>query len=496
MNSISTALTLDRGRFGISLPAILGLCAYYVVASNPVKILHDPDTYLHIAVGRWILAHHQVPHHGIFSFTMPNAPWVAHEWLGEIILASLFDYFGWIGLLAVTGLVFAAAAAMLFRVLLRYLAPAHALLAGVLACTLAMPHLLARPHVLTLPILVLWVAELVKARSQDRPPPLWLIGLMVLWANIHGGYMFGLVLAGLFAGEAVLTTTVWRGRMAAARGWGLFCGAAFIAALITPFGIEGLLLPLQLTQMSFALSVLEEWRSPNFQVFQPFEVWIIFVLFGALSLGWKLPVTRVGIVLLLVHMALQHARHGELVGFVAPLLLAPALVHQFDRRVEGGLGQRVDRLMAKLAKPASAGGQVLVGLALVALTTVPLRANIAQNLDAIAPRAALDVVKADNVTGPVLNAYGFGDYLIFSGMEPFIDGRAELYGDAFISRYANALLGVSDQLPVLLEEYGITWTLLDPNTPSARLLDYLPGWRRLYADDVAVVHVREGAAAH
>jgi hypothetical protein len=138
MNSMSPALTLDRGRFGISLPAILGLCAYYVVASHPVKILHDPDTYLHIAVGRWILAHHQVPHHGIFSFTMPNAPWVAHEWLGEIILASLFDYFGWIGLLALTGLVFAAAAAMLFRVLLRYLAAAHALLAGVLACTLSL----------------------------------------------------------------------------------------------------------------------------------------------------------------------------------------------------------------------------------------------------------------------------------------------------------------------------------------------------------------------
>jgi hypothetical protein len=496
MNPVSTAVTLDRGRFGISLPAILGLCAYYVVLSHPIKILHDPDTYLHIAVGRWILAHHQVPHHGIFSLTMPNAPWVAHEWLGEVILASLFDHFGWISLLTVTGLVFAAATAMLFRVLLRHLAPAHALLAGVLACTLAIPHLLARPHVLTLPILVLWVAELVRARSEDRPPPLQLAGAMVLWVNIHGGYMFGLVLAALLAGEAVLTATDWRGRMAAARGWGLFCGAALTAALITPFGIEGLLLPLRLTRMSFALSVLEEWRSPNFQVFQPLEVWIIFVLFGALALGWKLPVTRVGIVLLLVHMALEHARHGELVGFVAPLLLAPALARQLDRRVEGGLSLRADRFMAELAKPASAGGQVLVGLALATLTALPLRANVAQHLDAIAPRAALGVVKAHDVTGPVLNAYGFGDYLIFSGIEPFIDGRAELYGDAFISRYANALLGVSDQLPVLLNEYGITWTLLDPDTPSARLLDYLPGWRRLYADEVAVVHVHEGGATH
>src|SRR5262249_24954793 len=156
----------------------------------------------------------------------------------------------------------------------------------------------------------------------------------VLWANLHGGFMFGLVFAALLAGEAVLTAADWRARMAAARGWGVFCGAALVAALVTPLGIEGLLLPLRLHRMGVAASVLEEWRSPNFQVFQPLEVWIIFVLFAALSLGWRLPLTRVGIVLLLVHMALQHGRHGELLGFVAPLLLAPALAQQLDRRIE------------------------------------------------------------------------------------------------------------------------------------------------------------------
>lgn len=149
--------------------------------------------------------------------------------------------------------------------------------------------------------------------------------------------------------------------------------------------------------------------------------------------------------------------------------------------------------MAELAKPASVGGLALAGLALAALTALPLRGDVAQDLDVIAPRATLSVVKAHGVTGPVLNSYGFGDYLIFSGIEPFIDGRAELYGDEFIGRYVNTIHGMNEQLPALRSEYGITWTLL---APSARLLDCLPGWRRLYADDIAIVHVCEGAAAH
>ena len=95
-----------------------------------------------------------------------------------------------------------------------------------------------------------------------------------------------------------------------------------------------------------------------------------------------------------------------------------------------------------------------------------------------------------HIEGAVLNDYGFGGYLIFSGRRPFIDGRAELYGDAFIRRYTEAVLLTSDDLPEILRQYRIAWTLLEPSRPAVRLLDRLPGWRRLYADDVAVVHAR------
>ena len=124
-----------------------------------------------------------------------------------------------------------------------------------------------------------------------------------------------------------------RSRLHTARGWALFGAVSVAAALITPFGIDGLLLPFKLFHMSFSFAVLAEWQSPNFQHFEPLELWLMVLLFSAFSLGWRLPPIRVGILLVLLHMALEHARHAELLGFVAPLVLAPALGPQLKARL-------------------------------------------------------------------------------------------------------------------------------------------------------------------
>jgi hypothetical protein len=486
---INATPALDRSRYGLSLPLIFGLGLYALIAGHGEAVLHDPDTELHIAVGRWIIAHRAAPHHGIFSGTMADAPWVAHEWLGEVVLAWLFDTFGWAGLVAVTAFCAAAAVAMLLRQLLCSFVPVHAMITTALAVTLVIPHVLARPHIFTLPILVAWAAGLVRARSENRAPAARLASMMVLWANLHGGYLFGLGLMGLLAAEAVLLAPDWRTRRRAAGRWGFFGVLAVGAALLTPYGVAGLLLPFRLTGMSFAMGQLVEWRSPDFQSFEPLELWLAVVLFAGFALGWRLPPTRLLMLLLLLHMALQHRRHGELVGLVAPLLLAPALAPQLRALTAGRSAGPVDRCLAELAKPASLRGVALAGAVLVAVSAAVLH-GAATRSDVAMPAAALAAVEAAHVTGPVLNDYGFGGYLIFAGIPPFIDGRAELYGDEFIKRYVQAMLLESDQLPKLLDQYGIVWTLIAPERPAALLLDHLPGWRRLYADDVAVVHVR------
>ena len=111
--------------------------------------------------------------------------------------------------------------------------------------SLVTANLLARPHVLALPIAAAWSAGLIAARDRSRAPPLGLAALMTPWVNMHGGFIFGLTLIGPFALEAV-TEAPAEARIAAARGWATFALAALAAALINPYGVEALLLPFRL----------------------------------------------------------------------------------------------------------------------------------------------------------------------------------------------------------------------------------------------------------
>jgi hypothetical protein len=111
----------------------------------------------------------------------------------------------------------------------------------------------------------------------------------------------------------------------------------------------------------------------------------------------------------------------------------------------------------------------------------------------ITPEAALSHAGLAQA-GPVLNDYSFGGYLIFAGIPTFIDGRGELYGGPFITRFNRdvSLADLHDFLK-LLDDYKFGATLLAPDTPAVALLDRLPDWQRVYNDDVAVVHKRRAA---
>ena len=468
MNRV-TASTASRN-FGISLPAWVFLIAFGATLATARNILIDQDPYWHIAAGRWIIAHGAVPHRDVFSSSMAGAPWVPHEWLSEVILAAGYDQLGWAGLVVGTAIVFATTLACLVAILRRFLPPSAALVATLGAWGLCVAHLHARPHVFGLLLLVIWLGVLVGARHEERAPAPAYALLMVLWANLHGGFVVGLVLAALMAGEALFEAADRPSLLRAARGWGLFGGLALLAAFATPNGLSGLLLTFDFMRMPFALSTINEWKSPDFQYPQPLEAWLLLLILGALSAGVRLPVTRIAMLLLLLHEALVHRRFGEILGLATPLLLAPAL----GLRLRATALAALDRGLAAATEASRPLGLALAGIAIAVATTAVLRSDISNDTDRFAPSAAVQFAKDHDLTGPVFNDYEFGGYLIFSGIAPFVDGRADMYGDAFLKRAATP-----SELPALLQQYAVAWTLLDPGDARVVLLDHLPGWRRI-----------------
>jgi hypothetical protein len=226
------------------------------------EFLSDADTYWHIATGKWMLAQRAFPRQDIFSHTAYGQPWVNSEWLAQVILFEHYDLFGWRGLVLLGGLVTALTFALLYVLLARELRSTVALGAAAISFLFASNHFLARPHLLTFPIIVVWTASLARASEENRRPGLWLLPLMVVWANLHGGFTLGLLLAAGFALEAIIAARLGDRRRVAIR-WLSFCAGALLAGCITPYGYHYLLQTYHVFNLGPLLRQIGELRPMN-----------------------------------------------------------------------------------------------------------------------------------------------------------------------------------------------------------------------------------------
>ncbi len=479
-------------KYGFSWALLVG-SAIFLWLLRQSFLLNDGDTLWHIATGRWILENKAIPFSDPFSHTLRGAPWVAHEWLADVLLAAAYAVSSLNSVIVLAAAAYAIAFALLTRYLMRHIVPIYALLFVALAWGLSVNHMLARPHAIVVPLLVFWSISLATARDADHTPPLWLAVVVALWANLHGSFPLALVIAGAFAAEAMFDEK-GRLRQDAFKSWGLFLLASFIATLLTPHGIGGWHFVSQVHDMDFSMNTISEWRSTDFSKLSALEVWLLMAAALVLLRGFKLPLFRLLLLLGLVHLALKHGRHTGLLGMLAPIIVAQPFGAQWKNNVSAeGHAAGLDRVFEKLAQPAGRVATLITVIALAIVGVVSSRYINIQPAASAAPAAALQAARAANVTGPVFNAYEFGGYLIFSGVAPFIDARADLYGDAFIKNKYYLAVGTkaSEILPGILNDHKITWTILQPQLPAVALLDQLPGWRRLYADDNAVVHVKQ-----
>jgi hypothetical protein len=473
-----------------SWPWLIGLAALLRALGSPAALLHDPDTYLHIAAGRWMLGHHALPTADSWSHSLPGATWLPAEWLGEVALALGYAAAGWGGVVVLTAASFALAVALLARFLLRRLPPLPAVIAALAGAMLVLPHLLARPHVLALPALVAWCGALIAARDGEREPPWLILPVMVLWANLHGSFMFGLALAGFLAAEAVLYPAGGRSRLAEARRWGLFAAAAVAAALCNPDGAAALLQPLRLVAMPALQSGFVEWAPADLRAFPALAAWLLGVVVLGALLRPRVPWTRLVLLAGLFYMALAHVRHADLLGLVGPLAVAAGLAPALARLLEPADASPISRIAATLARPARLTASALV-LTLGVIASLPALLHPPERAgDAVTPQAALAAAWSLGLSGPVFNSEAYGGYLIFSGVPVFIDGRIEMYGNDFLAAYIAAEQGDAASLATLLDRYRIAWTLLQAQSPAIAALDGMPGWRRAYTDGQAVIHAR------
>jgi hypothetical protein len=484
MGLVAADIAPDTQAMRGSLPLWIGFAVYaLLIAGN--WLLNDPDTMWHVTVGQWILDHHAVPETDVYSFTMRGQPWASMYWVSQVLYAKAYSVFGWSGPVTLAAAASAVTFALLAKLLSRHLSETATLVFVVAALLLTAPHLLARPHVLALPLMVAWIGGLIDAADRREAPSFWLLPVIALWANLHGGFIFGLMMIGPIALDAMVQAEADK-RMTLVMRWVLFAALALAASCCTPYGWNTILEPLKILTLGSALSLVTEFRSIDFGHLGGFEICLLLGIGFALLRGIKLPPTRILLLLGLLHMALSQSRATEMLVLLAPLILAVPLARQIG-------GAEIDLPSPKPLRSVMVTGLVLVLAA--GTLTVAAAHRFAPNTYNSPVQAVTELKKLH--LERVFNDYDFGGYLIASGVAPFIDGRTELYGEKFFVDHNNASgLMEPENLFRLLDEYRIEATLMRTQSAATKLLDHMDGWQKIYSDDIATIHLRKPATAH
>jgi hypothetical protein len=458
-----------RARPSSILPIALAVLLFPTLLGSSKTIFNDGDTSWHIATGQWILDHHAIPHTDPFSFTRFGKPWVPIEWLAEVIYASAYRLAGYGGVAAVVTSALMALHAVVYSNAARFIRPWLAVGALMLLDLVLVPMMLARPHLLTWPILAFWIWLILRSREQNRSPPLAAALLMALWANLHGGFVFGLVIAAAFGLEAVLAA---EDKRLALREWLIFGVACAAALFVNGNGLDGVVHPLRFTELKM-LPLIDEWRPSSFAR-TPF-------FFGALALtlaliAWKRPrLSWVRWLLLagFLGFALLQTRHQAMFAIVAAMLLPEGFAP--GRKKNGAE-------TASLRWVIASGAALLIAVrGVVPLQPPENEANPWQLIAMVPPQLRAQ---------PVLNGYSMGGPLILSGIRPYVDGRGDMYGDGLVFEYARIVHGDRRAFSAAVGRWNIRWAILPNRSRLILLLDRTPGWRLLARDEAGSIYVR------
>ena len=451
------------------LAANLSASAYPLAVASAVFIIavglpsSDSDTYWQLAMGRWMLDHHEFLRQDIFSSTVAGTHFGIGEWLGQIAFAGSFAAAGWAGLAVLRAALISIAAFFVVRLARRGGAPWWISLPLVVAALLVSKITWTdRPQLFTLALFPALIELLLSLPGGFSRRLLVLPPLFLVWTDLHGGYLLGLAVVAIFAVEGVLT----KGR----RGLPLALTAVACVAVtfINPAPLE------------LAGAAREDFLNPPrfLTEFLPPDV---VTPAGALFAGF---------VLLVIGSALL--RGGSL---LEAMLLAPLLYLAFTAQRQmlffcfaacAFLGARLAAVVSKAMRSTARGYElpgpvrlpvafVLVVAALASAFAAPTRAD-----ERAYPAAALDALRQDS--GVLLNEYDWGGYLIFNLPERpvFIDGRYVPYLGGVLDEY-RALVGLRPGWRDLLEKYKVSELLPRPERPLAVALRE-DGWRVRSAD--------------
>jgi hypothetical protein len=487
-----------------------------------VRLLADGGIGWHIRAGQIITATHAIPRVDVFSSTMAGHPWFAWEWLYDVVVGQLERIAGLNGIVWLTAVTIASVFSFTFRLLVRRGASLLLALGLVLiAISASMIHFLARPHVISwlLTLVCFWILDATEldalkldvlkedgGKSSKEDKLLWLLPpLMLVWVNVHGGFLVGLALLGIYWASAVYTWATlheerWEDAMIKLRAWRraqrlFFVGMAAVAAtLCSPYGWRLYAHIYRYLSNRFLIDHIEEFQSPNFHgvAERCFAALMLIALIALAARTRALRLSEGLLVLFAVYSGLYAVRNLPVSSLLLVLIAGPLLAERIAR-----LHVPFSGYWARMKQVESSVGGVLwpVVAAVAAFCVAANGGNIGAKrlMDAHfgSPRFPVEAVnrlEQGKPWGPILAPDYWGGYLIYRlypQTRVVVDDRHDFYGEDFLRDYVTMVHAEQGWEKFLLE-HEVCCVLVPKGSALANILAVSKDWKEIYRDDVAV----------
>jgi len=463
---------------------------------GPRMMNTDSDLGRDIALGNYILYSHQIPTKNLLSFTKPGQPRPPYEWLAEVLFSISHRLLNFDGVVLLTALVISAAFLSVYLDCVhRSNMPILASLLTLWTAAASSLDWLTRPHIFSFLLIAIWISWLEKIRNGEKIN-LWLFpALMLVWANTHGGFIFGFL-----AWIAYLTGWLWEYRRKSAslnvgRKLMIIGGTSLISSILTPDlwrnwqGVFG-------NNSIFILSHTTETMPPNLVMVEmlPFTV-LLALAFVLLLLGWKrIPTSHLFLLIGFAIMSLIITRNIPFFAIATAPILAGYMRQPFSKmsfwlKVEEQI-TRIDGILSGYTWP------ILISLlAIGSFSYYQTRTQTSFNqFDSnIFPVQAVDWIESHPLKGNMFNDLNWGGYILYRiwpGKQVFIDSQSDFYGEALIRQYAEIFIA-DGNWDGELRQYNVSWILVSPKTNLAKAASTSPDWQMAYEDSVAVIYVRK-----
>jgi len=501
----SHPLTAPRGAlrfipslYQVALIAVLG--AILVIGLAPRL---DTDFWWHLKDGQYMALHHVVPSHDFMSYTFAGHPWTDHEWLAELILYGLYRLAGLWGPIAFFAVSICTAFALVYaRMVQRGINQIVALF--VLAAAFMASSASWGPRIQMLSLLFLSAYSLTLYRfgvTRDRRLLAVFPLLMLLWANIHGGFVLGLVvLAITVAGEWLNLKTRHEDALSVddVKALAITFVATFAVTIVNPNTVRQLLYPLTFVLPNAYTNLIEESASPNFHmpVMMVFEAMLLLLIASVLIVRPRLNWTHLLMVLAFTHLAFSQVRNVPLWCVLISPILAEYVQALIARQ------NRLPRFHSYQSRPVTGRLKPILNLVMLVLVALLYLAEGTHFISAATlrkaetdnyPKGAIAYMRSHRLPPHVYVSYGWGGYLLWNlypTYRDFMDSRADtLYN----TRHLRAYLAVYSAAPTwrsLLDRYNVQDVLVERNAPIVQVLAQSPSWHLRYHDSISALYSR------